>query len=321
MFFFEKLLSFFVISVPVLISVAYLTLAERKIMASMQQRKGPNVVGFQGLLQPLADGLKLLVKETVIPTNAQTFSFIFAPILTLFISLVTWSVIPFSCVSFFSNVDMGLLFLFAISSLGVYGIILSGWSSNSRYAFFGGLRSAAQMISYEVSIGLILVSILVCTGSLNFFEIVIFQKILPFCLTFFPLFLMFLVSILAETNRAPFDLPEAESELVSGFNVEYGSMGFALFFLAEYSSMILMSALTVILFLGGWLSCFIVLVEPFIFGLKTTSILFFYIWARASFPRYRIDQLMRLCWKIFLPIALGFVLFVFGLIFSLNGIC
>jgi len=249
--FLEKALCFLLIVVPILISVAYLTLAERKIMGAMQQRIGPNVVGFYGLLQPLVDGLKLLLKETIIPTNSNTFSFVFAPILTFFLSLLGWSFIPFSLNSFFVDIDLGLLFLFAVSSLGVYGVILSGWSSNSRYAFFGALRSAAQLVSYEVSIGLILISILLCVGSLNFNEIILFQSFVYFCLPFFPLFLMFLISILAETNRAPFDLPEAESELVSGYNVEYAAMGFALFFLAEYSSMILMSSLTVIMFLGG----------------------------------------------------------------------
>ena len=324
MFLLEKILNFLIIVVPVLISVAYLTLAERKIMGSMQQRKGPNVVGFLGLLQPLADGLKLLLKETVIPTNANTFGFIFGPILTLMLSLFGWSVIPFSTFSFFVDINIALLFLFAISSLGVYGIIISGWASNSRYAFFGALRSAAQMISYEVSIGLILISILVCTGSLSFVDIVFFQKFIFFVIPFFPLFLMFLISILAETNRAPFDLPEAESELVSGYNVEYASMGFALFFLAEYSSMILMSSLTILMFLGGWLFFIIEIENPIInssiFALKICLILFFYIWVRASFPRYRIDQLMRLCWKIFLPLSLAFVIFVLSAIFSFNGI-
>ena len=324
MFLLEKILNFLIIVVPVLISVAYLTLAERKIMGSMQQRKGPNVVGFLGLLQPLADGLKLLLKETVIPTNANTFGFIFAPILTLMLSLFGWSVIPFSTFSFFVDINIALLFLFAVSSLGVYGIIISGWASNSRYAFFGALRSAAQMISYEVSIGLILISILVCTGSLSFVDIVFFQKFIFFVIPFFPLFLMFLISILAETNRAPFDLPEAESELVSGYNVEYASMGFALFFLAEYSSMILMSSLTILMFLGGWLFFIIEIENPIInssiFALKICLILFFYIWVRASFPRYRIDQLMRLRWKIFLPLSLAFVIFVLSAIFSFNGI-
>jgi NADH-quinone oxidoreductase subunit H len=267
-------------------------------MGSMQQRFGPNSIGFFGLLQPLADGLKLLLKEAVIPTNANTFSFIFAPILTFFISLLNWSVIPFSSFCFFADIDLSLLFIFAISGLAVYGVILSGWASNSKYAFFGAIRSAAQMVSYEVSMGLILMSVLFCVGSLNFIDIVLYQSYIFFIIPFLPLFLMFLVSILAETNRAPFDLPEAESELVSGFNVEYSSMGFALFFLAEYGSIIAMSTLTVLVFLGGWLSLpisFLFFMEPFVLGLKTAFILFFFIWVRASFPRYRVDQLMRLC--------------------------
>ena len=322
MFLLEKLLCFLVLIVPILISVAYLTLAERKVMGSMQQRKGPNVVGFLGLLQPLADGLKLLLKETVIPTNASTFSFVFAPVLTLFLSLFGWALIPLSFTGFYVDVDISLLFIFAVSSLGVYGIILSGWSSNSRYAFFGSLRSAAQMVSYEVAIGLILVTVLVCVGSLNFFSIVLFQEFLFFMVPLFPIFFMFLVSILAETNRAPFDLPEAESELVSGYNVEYASMGFALFFLAEYSSMILMSSLTTIIFIGGWISIFSkpFILDSFILAFKLSIILFFFIWVRASFPRYRIDQLMRLCWKVFLPISLSFVLITFSILWCFNGV-
>jgi NADH-quinone oxidoreductase subunit H len=322
MFLLEKLLCFLVLVVPILISVAYLTLAERKVMGSMQQRKGPNVVGFLGLLQPLADGLKLLLKETVIPTNASTFSFVFAPVLTLFLSLFGWALIPLSFTGFYVDIDISLLFIFAVSSLGVYGIILSGWSSNSRYAFFGSLRSAAQMVSYEVAIGLILVTVLVCVGSLNFFSIVLFQEFLFFFVPLFPIFFMFLVSILAETNRAPFDLPEAESELVSGYNVEYASMGFALFFLAEYSSMILMSSLTTIIFIGGWVSIFPkpFFLDSFIMAFKLSIILFFFIWVRASFPRYRIDQLMRLCWKVFLPISLSFVLITFSILWCFNGV-
>jgi NADH-quinone oxidoreductase subunit H len=298
MFLLEKASGFLLIVLPVLVSVAYLTLAERKIMGSMHFRVGPNVVGFLGLLQPLADGLKLLLKETVIPTNASTFSFIFAPILTLFLSLLGWCVIPFSSTGYFVNVDVGLLFLFAISSLGVYGIILSGWASNSRYALFGALRSVAQMVSYEVSIGLTLISVLICVGSLNFIEIVLFQNFIFFLLPLSPLFFIFLISILAETNRAPFDLPEAESELVSGYNVEYSGMGFALFFLAEYSSMILMSSFATLIFLGGWLTALLsarAFLDPAIFSVKVCLILFFYIWVRVSFPRYRVDQLMRLC--------------------------
>jgi NADH-quinone oxidoreductase subunit H len=323
MFLIEILLSFFGLIVPILLCIAYLTLAERKIMGSMQQRFGPNSVGFFGLLQPLADGLKLLIKEAVIPTNANTFSFIFAPILTFFISLVNWSVLPFSSFAFFANVNISLLFIFAVSGLAVYGVILSGWSSNSKYAFFGAIRSAAQMVSYEVSIGLILISALICVGSLNFIDIVLFQNYVFFFIPLMPLFIMFLISILAETNRAPFDLPEAESELVSGFNVEYSSMGFALFFLAEYGSIIAMSSLTVLIFLGGWLLVpisWLFLLDPFILALKTSLILFFFIWVRASFPRYRVDQLMRLCWKIFLPLAFAFFILVFSVIFVFNGI-
>lgn len=324
MFLIEIILSFLLIVVPVLLSVAYLTLAERKIMGAIQQRIGPNAVGFLGLLQPLVDGLKLLLKETVIPTNSNTFSFVFSPILTFLLSLLGWCFIPFGLNGFFVDISLGLLFVFAASSLGVFGVILSGWSSNSKYAFFGALRSAAQLVSYEVAIGLILIAILLCVGSLNFNEIICFQSFVLFAVPFFPLFLMFLISILAETNRAPFDLPEAESELVSGYNVEYAAMGFALFFLAEYSSMILMSSLTVIMFLGGWVSinffstyC---LINSFSFAFKIGFILFFYVWVRASFPRYRIDQLMRLCWKIFLPLALGFVLLILSLLFVTNGI-
>jgi NADH-quinone oxidoreductase subunit H len=317
----ERIFSFVILILPILIAVAFFTLAERKVMASIQQRKGPNVNGFIGLLQPIADAVKLMVKESVLPTNALTFSFVLAPILTLILSLLSWAVIPFSKNAFLIDINLGLLFIFAVSSLGVYGVIISGWASNSRYAFFGALRSSAQMISYEVAFGLILLVELLCIGSLNLVEIVEFQSFVFMVVPFFPLFLMFIISMLAETNRAPFDLPEAESELVSGFNVEYSSMGFALFFLAEYCSMILMSVLTVVVFLGGWqfipfISTFFV--DPLVLALKTGFILFFYIWVRASFPRYRIDQLMRLCWKIFLPIALAFVIFVLGIVFSFN---
>ena len=240
--------------------------------------------------------------------------------MTLLLSLFGWSVIPFSDDAVYSNINLSIIFLFAVSSLGVYGVLLSGWSSNSRYAFFGTIRSAGQMVSYEVCIGLILISALLCSGSVNFIEIVLFQQSIFLLVPLFPLALMFLVSILAETNRAPFDLPEAESELVSGYNVEYSSMGFALFFLGEYSSMILMSCLTTLIFLGGWISPIgFWLINPFIFSLKICLILFFYVWTRASFPRYRIDQLMRLCWKIFLPLALALVLLTIGLLYCCNG--
>ena len=321
-FLLEKILGYIIIIVPVLISVAFLTLAERKIMGSVQQRFGPNVVGLNGTLQPIADAVKLMVKETIIPSNANTIGFIIAPLLSLFISLLSWSIIPFSNISFFINFDLGLLILFCLSSLAVYGVIVSGWSSNSRYAYFGALRSTSQMISYEVSFGLILIVILLCVGSINLTNIVAFQHFIFFIVPFLPLFIMFLISILAETNRAPFDLPEAESELVSGFNVEYSSMGFALFFLAEYSSMIIMSCIVAICFLGGWLIIFkaTFFIDTLIISFKINLILFFYIWVRSSFPRYRIDQLMRLCWKIFLPLALSFILLVMGILFFSNGI-
>nr|YP_009092501.1 NADH dehydrogenase subunit 1 [Cyanoptyche gloeocystis]AIM52087.1 NADH dehydrogenase subunit 1 [Cyanoptyche gloeocystis] len=311
------------IILPLLIGVAYLTLAERKVMASMQQRKGPNVVGIYGLLQPLADGLKLLLKETIIPDSANQIIFIVAPIITFTLSLISWIVIPFDNDISFINLNVGILYLFCISSLGVYGIIMSGWSSNSKYAFLGGLRSSAQMISYEVCIGFVLITIIICVGSLNLNDIVLAQRSIWFIIPHFPIFLIFLVSILAETNRAPFDLPEAEAELVAGYNVEYSAMGFALFFLGEYSNILLMSSLTTTLFLGGWLQPYLFPVElpGFIwFSLKTTSIAFFFIWVRATFPRYRYDQLMYLGWKVFLPFTLAWLILTAGFLVSLNGL-
>jgi len=313
------------IIVPLLLAVAFLTLAERKVMASMQRRKGPNVVGIFGILQPLADGLKLLLKEPVLPSNANLVIFLLAPVLTFMLSLISWAVIPFGPGMALSDLNVGVLYLFAISSLGVYGIITAGWSSNSKYAFLGGLRSAAQMVSYEVSIGLIIITVLLCAGSLNLSEIVLAQKDIWFCVPLFPLFIMFFISCLAETNRAPFDLPEAEAELVAGYNVEYSSMGFALFFLGEYANMIMMSGMCAILFLGGWLSPFgenfmILAWIPgsFWFGLKIVFFLFLYIWVRAAFPRYRYDQLMRLGWKIFLPLSLAWVVFVSGTLLAFD---
>jgi NADH-quinone oxidoreductase subunit H len=245
------ILKILAIVVPLLISVAYFTLAERKIMGSIQRRRGPNVVGYLGLLQPLADGLKLFVKETVLPTAANTGIFLLAPLLTFILSLMGWAVIPFGEGVVLSNINVGILYLFAVSSLSVYGIVLSGWSSNSKYAFLGGLRSAAQMISYEVSIGFIVIAVVLCAGSFNLSEIVFAQKYMWYIVPLFPMFLMFFVSALAETNRHPFDLPEAEAELVSGYTVEYSAMTFALFFLGEYSNMILMSLLCSLFFLGG----------------------------------------------------------------------
>ena len=323
MFLINNILKFLIIIVPLLIAVAYMTLAERKVMAAMQRRKGPNVVGIFGLLQPLADGLKLFVKETVLPSSANLVIFILAPILTFLLALLSWCVLPFSEGIVYSDINVGVLYILAISSLGVYGIIMAGWASNSKYAFLGALRSAAQMVSYEVSIGLILINILLCAGSLNLTEIVLSQQNIWYVFPLFPIFIMFYISILAETNRAPFDLPEAEAELVAGYNVEYSAMGFALFFLGEYANMILMCGLATILFLGGWLPLFNIKILYWIpstiwFSAKTTFLLFGFIWVRSSFPRYRYDQLMRLGWKIFLPFSLGWVLLISGLLLSFD---
>lgn len=309
--------------VPLLVAVAYFTLAERKVIAAMQRRKGPNVVGLFGLLQPLADGLKLLLKESILPSSANTVIFVLAPIFTFMLSLVTWAVIPFDEGKVIADLHVGVLYILAISSLGVYGIITSGWSSNSKYAFLGGLRSAAQMVSYEVSIGLIIICVLLCVGSLNLTEIVLAQKGVWFLIPLFPAALMFFISGLAETNRAPFDLPEAEAELVAGYNVEYSAMGFALFFLGEYANILLFSSMTTVLFLGGWLPP--VDIFPFTwipgsvwFGLKVMMMVFMFIWVRVAYPRYRYDQLMRLGWKVFLPLSLALVLFVAGVLFALD---
>uniref|UniRef100_A0A4D6BLL3 NADH-ubiquinone oxidoreductase chain 1 n=1 Tax=Balbiania investiens TaxID=111861 RepID=A0A4D6BLL3_9FLOR len=308
---------------PLLIAVAYMTLAERKIMAAMQRRKGPNVVGIFGLLQPLADGLKLFVKETILPSNANLVIFIISPILTFLLALISWCVLPINESYVHADINVGVLYILGISSLGVYGIIMAGWSSNSKYAFLGALRSAAQMVSYEVSIGLILINVLICAGSLNFTEIVLAQQAIWYGIPLFPILIIFYISILAETNRAPFDLPEAEAELVAGYNVEYSAMGFALFFLGEYANMILMCSLTTILFLGGWLPLLNITALHWIppvlwFSLKTTFLLFGFVWIRAAFPRYRYDQLMRLGWKIFLPFTLSWVFFISGLLRSLD---
>jgi NADH-quinone oxidoreductase subunit H len=321
--FFISLIKYIFIIIPLLISVAYMTLVERKVIGSMQLRKGPNVVGFAGLLQPLADGLKLLLKETILPKHSNRILFLLSPFITFVLSLIGWSVIPFNDFSVFSDVNVGILYIFAVSSLGVYGVIMAGWSSNSKYAFLGCLRSAAQMVSYEVSIGLIIISVLLCVGSLNLSEIVYCQKSVWFVIPLFPAFLMFFVSALAETNRPPFDLPEAEAELVSGYNVEYSSMTFALFFLGEYSNIILMSSLSTVLFFGGWLppfDFFLLYLIPgfFWFSIKTFFFIFLFIWVRASFPRYRYDQLMRLGWKIFLPLSLAWVLFTSSILFSFD---
>ena len=315
------LIKVLVLIFPILISVAYFTLAERKIMGTIQRRRGPNVVGVFGLLQPLSDGLKLLVKESIIPSNSNKVIFILSPIATFFISLLGWAIIPFDKYSILADINLGLLYLFAVSSLGVFGIIMSGWSSNSKYAFLGALRSAAQMVSYEVSIGFIIIVIVLCCGSFSLQTIIESQENVWFIVPFFPLFLMFFVSALAETNRHPFDLPEAEAELVSGYNVEYSAMGFALFSLGEYSNMLLMSAMNVILFFGGWLPPFIFLnfiPGSFWFGSKICIFVILYIWMRAALPRYRYDQLMNIGWKVFLPTSITYVLFTSIILFTFN---
>lgn len=309
------------IVLPLLICVAYLTYAERKVIGAMQLRKGPNVVGPFGLLQPIADGLKLFLKETVVPSSANPAVFIFAPILTFTLGLVAWAVIPFDQGLVLADINVGILYLFAISSLGVYGVIMAGWASNSKYAFLGALRSAAQMVSYEVSIGFIIITVLLCVGSLNLTAIVLAQETVWFVIPLLPMFVVFFISALAETNRAPFDLPEAEAELVVGYNVEYSAMTFALFFLGEYANMILMSAMTVILFLGGWLPPFDVapfnlIPGPLWFLIKIAGVLFGFLWVRATFPRYRYDQLMRLGWKVFLPLSMAWVVLTAGVLIA-----
>jgi len=312
------------IVVPLLLAVAYLTYAERKVIAAMQLRQGPMTVGPYGLLQPLADGLKLFVKETVIPTGANKVVFVLAPMVTFILALIGWAVIPFGEGLVLADINVGVLYLFAVSSLGVYGIIMAGWASNSRYAFLGALRSSAQMVSYEIAIGLIIISVLISAGSLNLSAIVRAQAEQGWYVFWhFPMFMIFLVSILAETNRHPFDLPEDESSLVTGYNVEYSSMTFALFFLGEYANMILMSAIASVLFLGGWLPPlpiwpFTWIPGPLWLILKICLVLFIFIWARATLPRYRYDQLMRLGWKVLLPLSLAWVVLTAGVMLAFD---
>ena len=308
------------IIIPLLIFIAYLTYFERKVIGAMQLRKGPNVVGPFGLLQPIADGIKLLTKETIFPDNSSKFLFIFSPVLTFALALIAWAVIPVDYKVVLSDINVGLMYIFAISSLGIYGIIVAGWSSNSRYAFLGSLRSAAQMISYEVSIGLIIISVLLSSGSLNLTDIVLSQQNMWYVIPHFPMLVIFFISTLAETNRAPFDLPEAESELVAGYNVEYSSMSFGLFFLGEYGNMILMSSMSTILFLGGWLppfeSQYFDLIPGYLwFLMKVVLLLFIFLWVRATLPRYRYDQLMTLGWKLFLPLSLLWIIITSSFVF------
>ena len=309
--------------VPVLLSVAFFTLLERKAMASMQRRKGPNVVGFFGFLQPFADALKLIVKEPVIPKTSNYGLFIIAPILALVLSLASYVVIPIDKVKVLADINVGVMYLLAISSLNVYSVIVAGWASNSRYAFLGALRSAAQMISYEVSIGIIIMTVVLCAGSLNLSTIVYAQEECWYIIPLFPSFILFFISVLAETNRAPFDLVEAEGELVAGYYVEYSGILFVLFFIAEYANMILMSILSVIMFLGGWYIPFggwlSVEQSAFFFSLKIFFIMFLFVWVRASVPRLRYDQLMSFGWKVILPLSLGWFFFTACMLYFLDG--
>lgn len=313
-----EIIKFIIVAVPVLISVAYLTLAERKVIGYTQTRKGPNVVGIYGLLQPLADGVKLFSKEMVIPNHVSIVLYFFAPVLALTLALVVWGLMPLSKFTVISDLNLGILLIFALSSIGVYAILMSGWSSNSKYAFLGSLRAAAQMISYEVSIGLIIISVILVSGSLNLVNIIHCQEqSVWFIIPLLPAGIMFFISCLAETNRAPFDLTEGESELVSGYNVEYSSMSFALFFLAEYAHIIFMSFLFALIFLGGW--SFLISLD-LIFFIKGTLIVFMFIWVRTSFPRLRYDQLMSLLWKTYLPLSLSFIIITNSLLWAFNGL-
>jgi NADH-quinone oxidoreductase subunit H len=303
--------------VPLMLGVAYLTYAERKIIGWMQVRIGPNRVGFQGLLQPIADGLKLLMKEIIIPSGANKSLFILGPILAIAPALAAWAVIPFTDTLVLANINAGLLYVMAITSMGVYGVIIAGWASNSKYAFLGAMRSAAQIVSYEIAMGFALVGVLMAAQSLNLIDIVQGQAgglnqwyIWPL----FPLFIVYLISGVAETNRAPFDVAEGESEIVAGFHVEYSGMAFAVFFLAEYANMILIAALTTLMFLGGWLSPVSFLPDGIVWWLlKTGFVLFLFLWFRATFPRYRYDQIMRLGWKVFIPITIVWIVVVGGM--------
>jgi len=306
-----------------LVAVAFFTVLERKLIASVQRRRGPNIVGTFGILQAGADGAKLLIKETVIPSSSNAAIFILSPIFTFVVALMGWIIVPFGEGSVLSNINLGILYFFAVSSLGVYTIIMAGWSSNSKYAFLGALRSAAQMISYEVAIGFTIITVFLCAGSLNLTEIVRAQETVWYVVPLFPMFIIFFISALAETNRHPFDLPEAEAELVSGYNVEYSAMGFALFFLGEYGNILLMSITTAILFLGGWLPPFAFL--SFIpgsiwLGLKVGVFAILFVIIRAVLPRYRYDQLMQIGWKIFIPVTLGWLFLIAGILVGFNSL-
>ena len=308
-FLFNEVYKILFLLIPVLVSVALIIWLDRRVWALVQKRKGPNVVGPFGLLQTVADALKYMFKEVIIPASANKIIFILAPIVTMTLALIAWAVIPFSEELILSNINVGILYIFAVSSLGVYGIIMGGWASNSKYPFLGSIRSAAQMISYEVSIGIIIINVLLCVGSLNLKDIVLAQQKIWFILPLFPMFVIFFISALAETNRPPFDLPEAEAELVAGYQTEYSGMMYAMFWLGEYANILLMCALGSILFLGGWLSPINLypfnLVPPLIWMILKILLLFFlFSLIKAIVPRYRYDQLMRLGWKVFLPFSL-----------------
>ena len=320
---FQEVYKILFLLVPVLVSVAMIVWLDRRVWAFVQKRQGPNVVGPFGLLQSLADALKYIFKEIIIPASANKVIFILAPIITMTLALVAWAVIPFGENQVLANINVGILYIFAVSSLGVYGIIMGGWASNSKYPFLGSIRSAAQMVSYEVSIGIIIINVLLCVGSLNLNDIVIAQKNVWFIIPLFPMFVIFFISALAETNRPPFDLPEAEAELVAGYQTEYSGMMYAMFWLGEYANILLMCALGSILFLGGWLSP--IDLYPFnlipgaiwlIFKILLLFILFALV--KAIVPRYRYDQLMRLGWKIFLPLSLTYVVLTASYLFYFN---
>ena len=311
---FTYLIKIFCIVIPVMISVAYLTYFERRVIGFMQSRIGPNRVGFFGLLQPIADALKLLFKEIILPEKSNNFLFFLAPLLSIAPALAAWAVIPFDFEMVLADINAGLLYVLAMTSIAVYGVIIAGWASNSKYAFLGSLRSAAQIVSYEIAMGFTLVGVLMCANSLNLGEIVMAQQggiSQWYCWPLFPLFIIYFISAVAETNRAPFDVAEGESEIVAGFHVEYSGMAFALFFLAEYANMILVSILAVIMFLGGWMSPFSFMPDGIFWLLaKVVFVLFFFLWFRATFPRYRYDQIMRLGWKVFIPLTLIWIVFI-----------
>ncbi|MDC1177130.1 NADH-quinone oxidoreductase subunit NuoH [Candidatus Pelagibacter sp.] len=320
---FQEIYKILFLLVPVLVSVAMIVWLDRRVWAFVQKRQGPNVVGPFGLLQSLADALKYIFKEIIIPASSNKVIFILAPIVTMTLALISWAVIPFSETQVLANINVGILYLFAVSSLGVYGIIMGGWASNSKYPFLGAIRSAAQMVSYEVSIGIIIINVLLCVGSLNLNDIVLAQKNIWFVIPLFPMFVIFFISALAETNRPPFDLPEAEAELVAGYQTEYSGMMYAMFWLGEYANILLMCAMGSILFLGGWLSpidLYPFNLIPGAFWLIFKIIFLFILFAlvKAIVPRYRYDQLMRLGWKIFLPLSLTWVVLTASFLFYFN---